>query len=93
MMKKENIECIGCSSSLGVEVLSDRLVLKDKVAVIPGLDRILEEVMKMRLDKRSAIADELMTRVKARFMVPDGEEKEYREALMAEYERRMMDFL
>ena len=91
-MSKRKIECVNCATNPVLESLADRLVVKDKVAIIPGLDEIMDQVVKLRLPSRSQAADELLRRVKERYQVPKDEEREYRIALIDHYDRRLTDY-
>jgi hypothetical protein len=91
-MARKTIECINCSSSNDIESLVDCIIVNGKVARIPGLERIMERVMKMRLDTRTKIANELLRLVKQDYLVPSDEEDAYRQALLDDYEQRMVDF-
>jgi hypothetical protein len=48
--------------------------------------------MKMRMDTRTKVANELLRLVKLDFIVPPGEEDAYRQALLDDYEQRLVDF-
>jgi hypothetical protein len=91
-MARKTIECINCSSSNDIESLADCIIVNGKVARIPGLERIMERVMKMRMDTRTKVANELLRLVKLDFIVPPGEEDAYRQALLDDYEQRLVDF-
>lgn len=91
MAKK--IECVDCQTGIVLDDLIDRLVVKDKVAYIPGLESIMDKVIKMRLDTRAKIGDELLRRVGEKFEIPKAEEKEYRQALIDDYDRRITEFI
>jgi hypothetical protein len=91
MVKK--IECVDCQTGIVLDDLIDRLVVKDKIAYIPGLEGIMEQVIKMRLDSHAKIGDELLSRVKAKFEIPLSEEKDYRQALIDDHDRRITEFI
>jgi len=92
-MSKKEIECIDCGPGVISESLSDRLVIKDKIAIIPGLEGMFDEAIKLRLTSRVKVSDELLKMLKKMYKVPEGEEKDYRDALMDEYDRRTTEFL
>ncbi|MFA5312600.1 MAG: hypothetical protein WC375_04665 [Methanomassiliicoccales archaeon] len=91
MQKK--IECVDCGPGVNVETLANRLIVKNKMAIIPGLEGIFADVIRMRLDTSVKIGDELVRRVKLDHAIPADEERDYREALMDEYDRRTTDFV
>ena len=92
-MSKKSIECVDCQTNLNVESLKDRIVVGDKVAHIPGLERMVEEVLRMRLDTIHAVGDEMVRRVKAMYSIPPGQESAYRQALLDYYDRRAISFV
>ncbi|MCE5296316.1 MAG: hypothetical protein LLG16_04335 [Euryarchaeota archaeon] len=89
----KKIECIDCGPGVNIESLANRLVVKDKIAIIPGLEEVFADVIKLRLDTRAMIGDELIRRVKLEHIIPPEEERDYREALLDEYDRRTIDFV
>jgi hypothetical protein len=89
----KKIECIDCGPGVNIESLANRLVVKDKIAIIPGLEEVFEEVIKLRFETRAKVGDELIRRIKLEHLIPPGEEKDYRDALMDEYDRRTIDFV
>lgn len=92
-MGRKAIECVNCGANTNLESLADCIIVNGKVAHIPGLEAMMAMVIKMRLDTRSKVANELMRQVKERFIVPEGEEKDYRQALLDDYERRIVEFI
>jgi hypothetical protein len=92
LMARKTIECINCSNNNDIESLADCIIVNGKVARIPGLERIMDRVMKMRLESRTKVANELLRLVKQDFIVPTGEEDAYRQALLDDYEQRLVDF-
>lgn len=89
----KRIECVDCQTGIVLDELIDRLVVKDKIAHIPGLENIMEQVIKMRLDTHAKIGDELLRLVKEGFEIPMPEERNYREALIDLYDRRITEFI
>ena len=53
----------------------------------------MESVRKMKVSRRRTVADELLSRAKAKGLVPPGEEDRYRSALMDEYDRRYLTIM
>lgn len=90
---KKAIECVDCQTTLSVESLKDRIIVGEKVAHIPGLERMVEDVLRLRLDSIHAVGDELMRRVKATYQVPPDEEQAYRRALLDYYDSRVTSFI
>jgi len=66
------------------------ILVNGQLTEIKGLDEIMEEVRKLKLQKRKDIADGLLERTQARNPVPEGSERQYRDALMDEYDRRYL---
>jgi hypothetical protein len=91
-MSKKAIECVDCQTTLSVESLKDRIVVGDKVAYIPGLEEMVEEVMRLRLDTIHAVGEELMRRVTATYQIPAGMESAYRQALLDYYDRQATSY-
>ena len=94
-MGKKAIECVNCNANTGLDIdsLVDRIIVKGKVAHIPGLEDIMAIVIKMRLDSRSKVAIELVRRVEEQFIIPKGERDDYRDALLDDYDRRIIEFI
>ena len=92
-MEKKGIECVDCNSGISVESLTDRLVLKDKIASIAGVEGIMEQVIRKRSSSRALIGDEMMRFVAEKHLITADEEKQYREALIDDYERRITEFM
>jgi hypothetical protein len=91
-MARKTIECINCGSSNDIESLADCIIVNGKVARIPGLEGIMDRVMKMRLDTRTKVANELLRLVGEDYIVPSREVEAYRQALLDDYEQRLVDF-
>ncbi|OPY31708.1 MAG: hypothetical protein A4E32_01310 [Methanomassiliicoccales archaeon PtaU1.Bin124] len=92
-MAKKTIECIDCEPGIPIESLRDRLVVNDKVAFIPGLEQMVEEVMRLKPPTMHQAGEELMIRVKKSYQIPPGEEEAYRRALLDYYDRRVTTFI
>ncbi len=91
-MVRKTIECVNCGNSNDIDSLADCIIVNGKVARIPGLEGIMDRVMKMRLDTRTNVANELLRLVKEEYIVPTSEAEAYRQALLDDYEQRMVDF-
>jgi hypothetical protein len=91
-MVRKTIECINCGNSNDIESLADCIIVNGKVARIPGLEGIMDRVIKMRLDTRNKVANELLRLVREEYIIPAGEEDAYRQALLDDYEQRLVDF-
>jgi hypothetical protein len=83
MVEKENkLECVECGdSSVGLEVTS-KLWVKDRFVVF-----------RMRIKDRDRIAEELMSRFLANNQIDEALNKEYRMALIDEFERRQEPYI
>jgi hypothetical protein len=92
-MTRKAIECVNCGANTNIDSLTDCIIVNGKVARIPGLEEIMARVTKMRLDSRSKVANELLRQVKEGFIIPVGEEEDFRLALMDDYERRTIEFM
>ena len=68
----------------------EKLLVDGQLVELIGLDEMMEEVRKLKLQSRKQVADELLARAKERHAVPDGSDKQYRDALMDEYDRRYL---
>jgi len=67
--------------------------VKDRFVKALGIDEMMEEVFQMRLKDRNRITEELMSRYLRNNEVDMELEKEYRIALIDEYERRQLPYL
>ena len=91
--KEKKLECADCGDSgIGLETAS-KLWVKDRFVNALGIDDMMEEVFHMRLKDRNRITDELMSRFLVNNEINEALEKEYRMALMDEYERRQLPYL
>jgi hypothetical protein len=77
---------------IGME-MAGTLWVKDRFVQALGIDEMMEEVFRMRLKDRNRITEELMSRYVRDNEVDMQLEKEYRIALMDEYERRQLPYL
>jgi hypothetical protein len=91
-VSKKAIECVDCQTGVSLDSLRDRIIVGDKIAHIPGLEKMVDEVTKMRLPGLREVGDELLRRVKAVYNIPSGEEIKYRRALLDFYDQRLTAF-
>ena len=73
--------------------LSCKLWVKDRFVDAQGIDDIMEEVLQMRLKDRDHITDALMARFILNNQIDRSLSKEYRAALIDEYDRRQLPYL
>lgn len=71
----------------------EKLLVNGQLVELVGLDEIMEEVRRLKIPQRKRVADELLSRARARKAVPEGSEKQYRDALMDEYDRRYLSVM
>lgn len=89
----KQLECADCADSgIGLESAS-KLWVKDRFVDAKGIDDIMEEVFRMHLKDNNRINEELMSRFLLHNMIDEGLNKEYRTALIDEYERRQLPYL
>jgi len=69
------------------------LRVKDRFVDAVGIDDIMEEEFRMNLKDRNRIAEELMVRFIANNPMNRTLEREYRSALIDEYDRRQLQYL
>ncbi len=81
--------CTGCDTGLSFNE-GEKILVNGQLVELVGLDEIMEEVRKLKLPQRKKVADELLARAKERKAVPEGSERQYRDALMDEYDRRYL---
>lgn len=86
------LNCVGCDTGLSLSE-GEKLLVNGQLVELVGLDEIMEEVRKLKIPQRKLVADELLARAKARNAVPEGSEKQYRDALMDEYDRRYLSVM
>jgi hypothetical protein len=70
-----------------------KLWVKDRFVDAVGIDDIMEEVFRMHLKDRNRIAEEIMIRFIANNPMNRTLEREYRSALIDEYDRRQLPYL
>jgi hypothetical protein len=91
--KNNKLECADCEdSSVGLEA-AGKLWVKDRFVDAVGIDEIMEEVFRLRLKDRNRIAEELMGRFLVNNQINKALGREYRMALIDEYERRLLPYL
>ncbi|MHC1680440.1 MAG: hypothetical protein AB9860_04210 [Methanomassiliicoccales archaeon] len=83
------LNCIGCDTGISFNE-SEKLLVNGQLVELVGLDEIMEEVRKLKLSQRKQVADELLARAMERKVVPEGSERQYRDAFMDEYDRRYL---
>ena len=91
--EEKKLECVDCGDSgIGLES-AYKLWVKDRFVDAVGIDDIMEEVFRMRLKDRNRIAEELIARFLINNKMNETLEREYRSALIDEYERRQLPYL
>lgn len=90
--KDPKLNCIGCDSGLPLDV-GEKLLVDGQIVDLAGLEEIMETVRKMKLAQRKQVADQLLDRAKERNQVPPDRERQYRSALMDEYDRRYLTIM
>lgn len=86
------LNCVGCDTGLSINE-GEKLLVNGQLVELVGLDEIMEEVRRLKIPQRKLVADELLSRAKARNTVPEGSERHYRDALMDEYDRRYLSVM
>ncbi|HQN75459.1 MAG TPA: hypothetical protein PLR51_01715 [Methanomassiliicoccales archaeon] len=89
MSEDPKLNCVGCDTGLPFNE-GEKLLVNGQLVEVAGLEEIMEEVRRLKISKRKLVADELLSRAKARQVVPEGSERQYRDALMDEYDRRYL---
>lgn len=89
MSEDSKLNCVGCDTGLSLNE-REKLLVNGQLVEVPGLDEIMEEVRRLKVSQRKQVADELLARAKSRNTVPEGSERQYRDALMDEYDRRYL---
>ncbi|MGD0817130.1 MAG: hypothetical protein ABR986_01875 [Methanomassiliicoccales archaeon] len=94
MTEKENqLECAECGDSgIGLDT-AGKLWVKDRFVDAKGIDEMMEEVLRMHLKDRNRITEELMSRFLLNNEMNVALEREYKMALIDEYERRQLPYL
>ncbi|HEY3419787.1 MAG TPA: hypothetical protein VGK23_04465 [Methanomassiliicoccales archaeon] len=90
--EEKKLECAECGDP-GIGLTSYKLWVKDRFVDALGIDDIMEDVFRLHLKDRNRITDELMTRFLENNGINEALEKEYRMALIDEYERRQLPYL
>jgi hypothetical protein len=86
-------ECAVCGDPrIGLDTPS-KLWVKDRFVDARGIDAIMEEVFRMRIKDRNRIIEELMSRFLEINEMDKSLDREYRIALIDEYERRQLPYL
>ena len=91
--KEKKLECADCRDSGNGLETACKLWVKDRFVDALGIDDMMEEVFHMRLKDRNRITDELISRFLVNNEINEALEKEYRMALVDEYERRQLPYL
>jgi hypothetical protein len=90
---EKKLECAECGDSrVGLDI-SSKLWVKDRFVDALGIDDIMEEVFRMRIKDRNRITEELMSRFLQNNRIDKTLDREYRIALIDEYERRQLPYL
>ena len=91
--KEKELECTECGDSgIGFET-SSKLWVKDRFVDAVGIDDIMEEVFHMHLKDRNRITEELLIRFQLNNQIEGSLKKDYKLALIDEYERRLLPYL
>jgi hypothetical protein len=90
--EESKLNCVGCDNGLSFNE-GEKLLVNGQLVELPGLDEIMEQVRRMKMPQRRLVADELLSLAKARKAVPEGSERQYRDALMDEYDRRYLSIM
>ena len=86
----EKKECHRCGDQLEYPVNETAtLSVGGKDVGISCLDDVMNEVLSLNISDEVQISKELLDRVKEKDYVPPKAEKEYSEALLAEYKKRV----
>ncbi|HEY3419174.1 MAG TPA: hypothetical protein VGK23_01305 [Methanomassiliicoccales archaeon] len=86
----EKKECHRCGDQLEFPINETAtLSVGGKDVGISCLDDVMNEVLSLNIDNDAEIKDQLLNRVKERDYVPPMAEKEYSEALLTEYKKRI----
>jgi len=90
--KDGKVGCVGCGPALSIGE-GEKLLVSGNLVDVLNLDQIMEEVRRLRLEQRKRVADELLSRAKEHNQISPDQEKEYRNALMDEYDRRYLTIM
>lgn len=92
----ENERELGCAERgeprIGLDTPS-KLWVKDRFVDVVGIDDTMEEVFRMGIKDRDRITEELMSRFRQGNLIDKSMDREYRLALVGEYERRQLPYL
>jgi hypothetical protein len=91
--KEKNLDCVDRGDAGIGQETACQLWVKDRFVDAAGIDDIMEEVFRMRLKDKNRITDELMTRFVVNNRINESWEREYRTALIDEFERRQLPYL
>ena len=86
-MADEGDYCTVCGGTPPDKILIKQIMVDGKETGIDKLDWIIDEVKKLKLTSKQAIADEIMLRVAQFNYIPTKKREAYQEALLAEYHR------
>jgi hypothetical protein len=62
--------------------------VKGKKMFLPGLDEMMQKLQRRRLQTRKEVREEIRAQLPGLCQVPPGEEEDYVNALLDEYDRR-----
>jgi hypothetical protein len=84
---KDGYYCSICGGIPPDKITTKRVLIDGKETGIDHLDFIFDEVKKLRLDNNTAIADEILKRVKVFNYIPTKKTAEYADGLLVEYRK------
>ncbi|MCX6651510.1 MAG: hypothetical protein NT131_07645 [Methanomassiliicoccales archaeon] len=90
--KGDKLGCVDCGPGLAFDE-KEMLLVSGTLVKLVGLEKIMEEVRRLKIGQRKQVADELLSRAKKENQIPPGQEKEYRNALMDDYDRRYLTIM
>ncbi|TFG56179.1 MAG: hypothetical protein E4H30_05120 [Methanomassiliicoccus sp.] len=90
--EKSKLKCVDCGPGLSMGE-GEKLLVDGRLVDVIDLETTMEEVRRMKLTKRKDVADELLSRTKAKNGILAEQEKIYRNALMDEYDRRYLTIM
>lgn len=90
--KDSKLNCVGCDTGLSFSE-GEKLLVNGQLVELSGLEELMEQVRRMKLAQRRQVADELLAMAKARNEIPPEAERQYRDALMDEYDRRYLSIM
>lgn len=86
-MGENKLGCVGCGTSLS-DLTMFNFTVKGKKMFLPGLDEMMNNVQRKRLQTRKEVREELRSHLPDLCQVPAGEEDDYVASLLEEYDRR-----